>query len=126
MRYPAFEKQGFCTSTGVVESGCKVVVGTRLKRAGMHWTVKGANAIIAVSSADASKTSGNAAQSGSGRLHDSTPKSDVRPSVCTVLPPETCHRSANRLRLRSTVCKLRVFSGRILDFRGLELLPTIR
>ena len=41
MRYPAFEKQGFCTSTGVVESGCKVVVGTRLKRAGMHWTVKG-------------------------------------------------------------------------------------
>jgi hypothetical protein len=48
MRYPDFEKQGFCTSTGVVESGCKVVVGTRLKRAGMHWTVKGANAIIAL------------------------------------------------------------------------------
>src|SRR5205807_1106133 len=33
---------------GVVESGCKNVVGTRLKRAGMHWTVKGANAIIAL------------------------------------------------------------------------------
>jgi hypothetical protein len=48
MRYPQFEKQGFCTSTGVVESGCKLVVGTRLKRAGMHWTVKGANAIIAL------------------------------------------------------------------------------
>jgi len=48
MRYPEFEKQGFCTSTGVVESGCKVVIGTRLKRAGMHWTVKGANAIIAL------------------------------------------------------------------------------
>ena len=48
MRYPGFEKQGFCTSTGVVESGCKLVVGTRLKRAGMHWTVKGANAIIAL------------------------------------------------------------------------------
>jgi hypothetical protein len=31
-----------------VEAGCKVVVGTRLKRAGMHWTVKGANAIIAL------------------------------------------------------------------------------
>ncbi|PYT66904.1 MAG: hypothetical protein DMG42_28345 [Acidobacteria bacterium] len=28
--------------------GCKIVVGTRLKRAGMHWTVKGANAIIAL------------------------------------------------------------------------------
>jgi Uncharacterised protein family (UPF0236) len=48
MRYPKFHKQGFCTSTGVVEAGCKVVIGTRLKRAGMHWTVKGANAIIAL------------------------------------------------------------------------------
>src|SRR5437588_4819269 len=48
MRYTQFEHQGFCTSTGVVESGCKIVVGTRLKRAGMHWTVKGANAIIAL------------------------------------------------------------------------------
>jgi len=36
MRYPKFHKQGFCTSTGVVEAGCKVVIGTRLKRAGMH------------------------------------------------------------------------------------------
>jgi hypothetical protein len=48
MRYPDFEAQGLCTSTGVVEAGCKVVIGTRLKRAGMHWTVAGANAIIAL------------------------------------------------------------------------------
>ena len=48
MRYPKFHKQGFCTSTGVVEAGCKVVIGTRLKRAGMHWTVNGANTIIAL------------------------------------------------------------------------------
>ena len=48
MRYPELHKQGFCTSTGVVEAGCKVVIGTRLKRAGMHWTVRGANAIIAL------------------------------------------------------------------------------
>jgi len=48
MKYPAFEAQGLCTSTGVVEAGCKVVVGTRLKRAGMHWTITGANAIIAL------------------------------------------------------------------------------
>jgi len=46
MRYPEFHEQGLCTSTGVVEAGCKVVIGTRLKRAGMHWTVSGANAII--------------------------------------------------------------------------------
>ena len=48
MRYPKFWAQGFCTSTGVLEAGCKVAIGTRLKRAGMHWTVDGANAIIAL------------------------------------------------------------------------------
>jgi len=48
MRYPEFEAQGLCTSTGVVEAGCKVAIGTRLKRAGMHWTLQGANAIIAL------------------------------------------------------------------------------
>ena len=48
MRYPEFRAQGLCTSTGVVEAGCKVAIGTRLKRAGMHWTVRGANAIIAL------------------------------------------------------------------------------
>jgi hypothetical protein len=48
MRYPLFHAQGLCTSTGVVEAGCKVAIGTRLKRAGMHWTVGGANAILAL------------------------------------------------------------------------------
>jgi hypothetical protein len=48
MNYPEFHQQGLCTSTGVVEAGCKVVIGTRLKRAGMHWTVSGKNAIIAL------------------------------------------------------------------------------
>ncbi|PYT95669.1 MAG: ISKra4 family transposase [Acidobacteria bacterium] len=48
MRYPEFHAQGLCTSTGVVEAGCKVAIGTRLKRAGMHWTKQGANAIIAL------------------------------------------------------------------------------
>lgn len=48
MRYSKFRAQGFCTSTGILEAGCKVAIGTRLKRAGMHWTVHGANAIIAL------------------------------------------------------------------------------
>ena len=48
MRYPEFEEAGLCTSTGVVEAGCKVAIGTRCKRAGMHWTVAGADAIIAL------------------------------------------------------------------------------
>jgi Uncharacterised protein family (UPF0236) len=48
MNYPLFHEQGLCTSSGVVEAGCKVTVGCRLKRAGMHWTVRGSNAIIAL------------------------------------------------------------------------------
>ncbi len=48
MRYPEFHAQGLCTSSGVVEAGCKGVIGTRLKRGGMHWTLRGANAIIAL------------------------------------------------------------------------------
>jgi hypothetical protein len=48
MRYPEFRAAGLCTSTGVVEAGCKVAIGTRCKRAGMHWTVAGADAIIAL------------------------------------------------------------------------------
>jgi len=48
MRYPAFRARGLCVSSGVVEAGCKLAIGTRLKRAGMHWTVAGADAIIAL------------------------------------------------------------------------------
>jgi len=48
MRYAEFHAQGLCTSTGVLEAGCKLVIGTRLKRGGMHWTEYGANAIIAL------------------------------------------------------------------------------
>jgi Transposase len=48
MRYPQFHKQGLCTSSGVLEAGCKVAIGTRLKRSGMHWTLDGANSIIAL------------------------------------------------------------------------------
>ena len=48
MRYSQFRAQGLCTSSGVVEAGCKVAIGTRLKRAGMHWTIAGSNAIIAL------------------------------------------------------------------------------
>jgi Uncharacterised protein family (UPF0236) len=51
LRYPEFRRQGLCTSTGVVEAGCKTVVTTRLKRAGMHWTLRGANAIAALRAA---------------------------------------------------------------------------
>ncbi len=45
MRYPLSGPQGPCISSGIVEAGCKQI-GARLKRAGMRWTVAGANAII--------------------------------------------------------------------------------
>ena len=48
MNYPKFRAMGLCVATGVVEGGCKHIIGTRLKRAGMRWTVTGANAIIAL------------------------------------------------------------------------------
>ena len=48
MRYPRFRARGLCVSSGVVEAGCKRVVGARLKRAGLRWTVAGANAVIAL------------------------------------------------------------------------------
>ena len=48
MRYPEFHAQGLCVSTGVVEAGCKLAIGTRCKRSGMHWTVAGVDAIIAL------------------------------------------------------------------------------
>ena len=48
MDYPRFRAMGLCVATGVVEGGCKHIVGTRLKRGGMRWSVAGANAIIAL------------------------------------------------------------------------------
>jgi hypothetical protein len=48
MRYPAFRAQGLFVGSGVVEAGCKIVIATRLKCSGMFWTVRGANAIIAL------------------------------------------------------------------------------
>ena len=48
MDYPRFRAMGLCVATGVVEGGCKNIVGARLKQGGMHWTVAGANAIIAL------------------------------------------------------------------------------
>jgi len=48
MRYPEFHAQGLCTSSGVLEAGCRVAIGQRLKQSGMHWSEHGANAIIAL------------------------------------------------------------------------------
>jgi hypothetical protein len=48
MRYAEFRRQGLFVGSGILEAGCRTVVGQRLKQSGMHWTVKGANSIIAL------------------------------------------------------------------------------
>ena len=48
MRYPEFRRQHLFVGSGVIEAGCKTVIATRLKQSGMFWTVRGANAIIAL------------------------------------------------------------------------------
>jgi hypothetical protein len=47
MRYAAFRAQGLFVGSGVIEAGCKTLIGKRLKQSGMFWSVAGANAIIA-------------------------------------------------------------------------------
>jgi len=48
MRYPDFRTQALFVGSGVIEAGCKTVIAARLKRSGMFWSVRGANAIIAL------------------------------------------------------------------------------
>lgn len=48
MRYPKFRQQHLFVGSGIIEAGCKTVIGSRLKQSGMFWTVWGANAILAL------------------------------------------------------------------------------
>ena len=48
MRYPWFRRQHLFVGSGVIEAGCKTVIGSRLKQSGMFWTLRGANAILAL------------------------------------------------------------------------------
>jgi hypothetical protein len=48
VRYPKFRSQHLFVGSGVIEAGCKTVIGSRLKRSGMFWAVRGANAILAL------------------------------------------------------------------------------
>ena len=54
MRYHWFRQCGLFTGSGIVEAGCKPVIGQRLKQSGMHWATAGAGAIIALRCREAS------------------------------------------------------------------------
>jgi hypothetical protein len=48
MRYDYFRSLGLFVGSGVIEASCRTVIGERLKKSGMWWTVRGANAIISL------------------------------------------------------------------------------
>ena len=48
MRYPAFRRQRLFVGSAVIEAGCKTLIGSRLKRSGMFWTLRAANVITAL------------------------------------------------------------------------------
>jgi hypothetical protein len=48
MHYPKFRRQHLFIGSGVIEAGCKTVIGSRLKQSGMFWTIRGANTILAL------------------------------------------------------------------------------
>lgn len=51
MQYPKYRREGMMIGSGPVEAGCKTVVGQRLKGAGMRWTARGADAVLAARTA---------------------------------------------------------------------------
>lgn len=48
MRYADYFENGLFVGSGVIEAGCRTIIGERLKKSGMEWTVRGANAITAL------------------------------------------------------------------------------
>ena len=46
MRYGEFIAAGYFIGSGVVEAGCKTVIGQRMKQSGMFWGEAGGQAIL--------------------------------------------------------------------------------
>jgi len=46
MTYGTFRKAGYFIGSGVIEAGCKTVVGQRMKASGMFWSEEGGQAIL--------------------------------------------------------------------------------
>ncbi len=55
MQYGTFRRQGFFIGSGVVEAGCKTVIGSRCKQSGMFWGRVGAENILALRCIHASR-----------------------------------------------------------------------
>ena len=48
MQYGSFRAAGYFIGSGVVEAGCKTVIGARCKQSGMFWSVPGAEHVLAL------------------------------------------------------------------------------
>jgi hypothetical protein len=48
MQYGTFRKAGYFIGSGVVEAGCKTVIGGRCKQSGMFWSEPGAENVLAL------------------------------------------------------------------------------
>jgi hypothetical protein len=59
MQYGTFRKQGFFIGSGVIEAGCKTVIGARCKQSGMFWSVPGAENVLAFRCIHASRRIGD-------------------------------------------------------------------
>lgn len=55
MQYGTFRKKGYFIGSGVVEAGCKTVIGARCKQSGMRWSKPGADNILALRCIHASR-----------------------------------------------------------------------
>jgi len=48
MQYRTFRQKGYFIGSGVVEAGCKTIIGHRCKQSGMFWSRRGAENILAL------------------------------------------------------------------------------
>jgi hypothetical protein len=48
MQYGTFRKKGYFIGSGVIEAGCKTVIGARCKQSGMFWSQAGAENLLAL------------------------------------------------------------------------------
>lgn len=48
MKYDKYRANGWFVGSGVIESGCKTVIGQRFKQSGMIWSLRGVKALLPV------------------------------------------------------------------------------
>jgi hypothetical protein len=55
MQYGTFRRRGFFIGSGVIEAGCKTIIGARCKQSGMFWGQPGAENVLALRCIHASR-----------------------------------------------------------------------